>query len=83
MQSIDKIQKSLIELEHLIPKQDILVEKVSKGSVYRHSDHVLVATKKMLQSLKPNEHPIKKFNPIFTLVLWMNWMPRGVGKTPV
>lgn len=79
---LDQIHKYIQELSKYAWEQDVVNEKVSKASVYRHIDHALRSTKTLLTSITPNTSPHRSFNFIFWMITTFGWIPRWVAKSP-
>lgn len=72
------------ELDNYIPKLENKNPEISESSVGWHIEHSLLAINNIVSALNDSD-PDKykwKFNPIRTLVLTMNKIPRGKGKAP-
>ena len=81
MKTLDPLLK---EIEILIPKQELLMEKVSTAAIGWHIEHSLLTINAIIDQLKrSNPEDYKwKFNFTRTLVFTINKIPRGRAKAP-
>lgn len=79
------IKKSLDLYRSFLDKPDHLNIKVSKWSVYAHTEHVFIANTKILDQIlnyDSSNTPTGKINMLGRVVLLLGAIPRGKGKAP-
>lgn len=81
---MEELKKLLIELENIIPHQELMNPLVSKSSVGWHIEHALLTMNLVLESIhKSNPENYKRtFNLNRILVFTLNKIPRGKVKAP-
>ena len=81
---MEELKKILIELEYIIPNQELLNPVVSKSSIGWHIEHVLLTMNLVIEAIhKSNPDNYKRnFNFNRLLVFSLNKIPRGKVKAP-